>query len=537
VIIRTSGWKQVRVHESSVEDRADSIGVSVIVATRNYAARLPRVLGEIVSAEAPPGVGVEIIIVDNNSTDDTANVVKAATARDPRVRYLLQTQPGTCASRNLGIEEARGSLLLFTDHDVLVDRNWIRAHWAAFQDDAVQVAQGPILWEGGLPDVPEWMSLAALPYLYPREGTVFVDTLIACNIAVRRGVFEHYGHFSRELGPGKTGGGEDTEFASRLQSFGVKLHFVPHAMVHHEDIRERLTPRYFIWRGEMEGFSMETIHALVQWKPPRTFRLTCKLAKHRMKWCLAWLIGQRAHQGKCRVRIARNLGKWKATLRANRMKRLICSRPPSLTVFIISPMRGHVRQSIHSIPDIAQEVIVVNGCSSDEKIAGWPSEKVRYLDLPPVPGWENGDQALANRAMAQAHGDWNLLLRSGEVVGSDLRHRIPSLMKDARQSCYLLPVCPALPNPSARLPVSGRSSNLELRLFRNLPPFRYALAGGDAGSFPSPLQARARILSDAHIFTPGPVVVPQVRGCPLAPTLPTTGEDGAPKALPSEKAD
>ncbi len=93
-------------------DFAVGTGVSVVIPAHNYAHYLP---GAIASVLAQTHRALEVIIVDDGSTDDTRAVV--AKDRDPRVRYLWQQNAGLSAARNTGIHAARMPFVAFLDAD------------------------------------------------------------------------------------------------------------------------------------------------------------------------------------------------------------------------------------------------------------------------------------------------------------------------------------------------------------------------------------------------------------------------------------
>src|SRR5262249_1481610 len=103
-----------------------TLSISVIVCTRNRCHKLARALRSIDSAKIPANIAAELIVVDNNSSDRTREVV-AEFSRESNipVRYVVETSQGLCFARNRGIQESSAEILAFTDDDCVADANWI----------------------------------------------------------------------------------------------------------------------------------------------------------------------------------------------------------------------------------------------------------------------------------------------------------------------------------------------------------------------------------------------------------------------------
>ena len=94
---------------------------SIVLCTRNRAELLAHALASLQLIDYPKEQ-VELVLVDNGSTDATREVVENSAVRFPfAVRYVYEVEPGLSVARNRGISEARGRFLLFTDDDQLVD--------------------------------------------------------------------------------------------------------------------------------------------------------------------------------------------------------------------------------------------------------------------------------------------------------------------------------------------------------------------------------------------------------------------------------
>ena len=475
----------------------DAIQVSIIIPTYNYGDVLRRVIETILCAEVPAGVRREVLVVDNNSTDDTAKIVRKVSEANPDVIYLMEKERGTTHARNLGIRQARGSLLLFADHDVFVDRKWIASYWDLFRDGSVRVAQGRVLWEGNPANLPPGVEL--FPYFDPPPGTTRTDDLIACNIAVRKDVFEQYGYFSGFLGPARTGGGEDIELAHRLRSFGLEIHYNPGALVHHQNIGARRARQYHLETKRAMGFSAATERILCNWDRPRRLAIRAKMLRDYARWGIAFITGQKARRLRVENRMAYRRGFLAGAKIALRTKAELAARSPRLSVCIITQNKADsLRRAIASIADLCEEVIVVDGGSADntEEVArSFP--KVKYFLLP----WPGNYSEQKNWAFTRASGDWIFSLDHDEAAGPALRARIRTLLLDRKRKSFRFPRYWLVSESPCRY-ASARKlyPDMQERLFRNLPLFRYTSDRKVHHRFPEAVHGKGLKVRDAHIF-------------------------------------
>ena len=228
--------------------------VSILIATRNRAELLKRTLAALGMQELD-GLSVEVVVVDNASSDHTRAVVAEAAAILPDVVYLHEERAGKSHALNRAIQRARGDLLLLTDDDVIASRGWVRAFVRAFAETGADYAVGRIfpLWE--VPP-PRWMSSAlygvlAIPDAGPdrlllSKGVHDEIMPIGANMAVRRRVIERIGGWNPELGKleGTLRTGEDHEFALRMLASGFTGVYEPSASVGHHVPASRLRLRY-----------------------------------------------------------------------------------------------------------------------------------------------------------------------------------------------------------------------------------------------------------------------------------------------------
>ncbi len=237
--------------------------ISVILGTYNRAASLQATLETFSALVIPSGFAWELLVVDNNSTDHTREVVqKFAEASSFRVRYIFEKRQGRSSALNAGITAAQGEIVAFTDDDVLLHCDWLSNLKRTFDDFDCAGFAGRVvpLWNQSKPD---WLEiegqLAVVNFDLGEESKEIKIPPLGANSAFRRGVFDKYGPFRLDLG---VGGGkhtitcEDTEFGERLIRGGEKIVYGPGAIIYHPVDPKRTTKRYFVSWYYYNGVSM-----------------------------------------------------------------------------------------------------------------------------------------------------------------------------------------------------------------------------------------------------------------------------------------
>jgi len=172
----------------------------------------------------------EIIIVDNNSTDETPDLVGRYAVQYPHLIRLVYEREiqGAYAARNTGIRIAEGEILAFTDSDCLPCRDWIEKGCQSLQDSRVSFAAGRIdmIFKEQRPNI--WEYLDAARKLNQRAYVEKAGFGATANLFVRRGLFDKYGLFRSDL---QSGG--DYEFGRRLTIGGEKLVYADRVIVRH----------------------------------------------------------------------------------------------------------------------------------------------------------------------------------------------------------------------------------------------------------------------------------------------------------------
>jgi len=233
----------------------DALDASVIVCTYDRCESLSHTLQALARQQPDPEMRWELIVVDNNSRDDTRTVVErfAASSVIATVRYVFEASQGLSHARNRGIKEANGSVLLFTDDDARPEPDWIRRVLEGMDQHNCDGCGGYIAPEWEVPP-PPWLTERFYRYLalridrldtYQVAGTSEVP--FGANMAFRREVFQRIGPF--DVTRGRKGnflaGGEEIDLFERLLAKGGKVMFFGDVRVYHRIEKSRLTKRYF----------------------------------------------------------------------------------------------------------------------------------------------------------------------------------------------------------------------------------------------------------------------------------------------------
>ncbi len=246
--------------------------IDVIIATYNRAALLERAVRSLLAARRSPQLDFAITVVDNNSTDATAEAVaRLVEESNGRVRYLFEPRQGKSYAVNTGIAATDGDVIAFADDDQVMDGEWLSAIHRAMADGFDYVT-GRVLGEWEV-EPPAWYDDRLRGVIsvvdrgderIPHEGNEARQGFSGCNAALSRAAIEKVGGYRIELGKlaGSFAMNEDGELLLRLQEAGFRGVYEPGMIVHHRVPRERLTKSYFRSWHRGYGRSMALIDRL-----------------------------------------------------------------------------------------------------------------------------------------------------------------------------------------------------------------------------------------------------------------------------------
>jgi glycosyltransferase involved in cell wall biosynthesis len=277
------------------------IEISVIIATWNRGEKLERTLRSLAAQSLPPGRW-EAVVVNNNSTDDTAEVFARFVAGNAtgdgaggalNVRMVDEPRQGLSWARNRGLAETRGAIIARIDDDEEADPGYLAAWLDFFATHPAAVAGGGPMLPSYEAERPLWMShytealatstidLGGRERPFPRGRYP-----IGGNMAFRREVFDRVGGFDTALG--RTGGaligGEEKELFGRVALSGGEIWWVPTARIDHLIPPSRLTEAHFRKLSRAVGV---TARALTK---GRKVSLLRALAAEAVKWCATLIL-------------------------------------------------------------------------------------------------------------------------------------------------------------------------------------------------------------------------------------------------------
>lgn len=240
--------------------------LSIVICSYNRASYISDALDSLYNQSA--GLqNFEAIIVDNNSTDNTAEVFAQWRAAHPQgsFTYLTETKQGASFARNTGAAAAKGQWLCFMDDDAIVNSNYVENIIKHVETKPTVVGFGGRIIPKYIPAEPKWMSYYVSSLVgnfdYAPTACAFENGKypLESNMIVRKDIYDSIGGFNTAL-PGVVGslriGGEGKELFYKILALGHTIYYDPTIEVQHVVEVKKLTPEYMyrvasgIGRGE-----------------------------------------------------------------------------------------------------------------------------------------------------------------------------------------------------------------------------------------------------------------------------------------------
>ncbi|MBB4227605.1 glycosyltransferase family 2 protein [Rhizobium mongolense] len=231
------------------------VDISLIISSRNRAYGLLNCLDAIATAARQAShLRLELVFVDNGSSDDTSDVFSKWAASAPiDTNLIYETLPGLANARNTGIAAATGRILAFTDDDCEVFPDYFTAIEAVFADDTEIVMRGGRVELGDARDLPVTIKTELEPAVLTSElhAGGFIH---GCNMAFPKALCETIGLFDPLFGAGSQfRSGEDTDYIHRASNAGIRVEYFPDLVVKHFHGRRKIEDIHHLHAGYAFG--------------------------------------------------------------------------------------------------------------------------------------------------------------------------------------------------------------------------------------------------------------------------------------------
>ncbi|NOV00011.1 glycosyltransferase family 2 protein [Paenibacillus planticolens] len=262
--------------------------ISVIICTYNRSEILRECIESVLKNQVENDF--ELLVIDNNSNDNTEEIVSLFTNNYSNVRYVKEEQVGLSIARNTGIAEATGEIVAFIDDDVVVSPLYIQAIHSFFCEHPEEVCAGgkviPV-WEF---EKPEWFVknfasiIGETTYGEKKRILKFQEVPIGCNMIFKKEIFRKTGMFNINLGikGDELFLGEENALCEKIRKLGRNIYYLPEAYVRHKVHRNKVSQDYVLRRLKLEGASMAQWHMETKKKTDVLLQYTLRFM---MLWC------------------------------------------------------------------------------------------------------------------------------------------------------------------------------------------------------------------------------------------------------------
>jgi glycosyltransferase involved in cell wall biosynthesis len=233
--------------------------VSVIICTHNNADSLRKTLHAFGQCRLPEDWNIELIVVDNASTDETA-VVSKEVVHGLLMGYVFEAKKGLSNARNAGLKAARGEAILFTDDDVIPSRDWIERMAGPLLDRECDAITGRVQLAKDL--MRSWMQ--PMHDVWLAAARVVNSELVGACMGFHRSVLDRVPAFDSELGAGALGFAEETLFSNQLLIAGYHLNTIEEPCVEHYPRASRFVRREWLSAAKNRGRS--SAYVLHHWE-------------------------------------------------------------------------------------------------------------------------------------------------------------------------------------------------------------------------------------------------------------------------------
>ena len=242
-----------------------SLDLSIAVCTYNRSDVLPKCLESLVDQTADSEL-FEVLIIDNNSTDDTKKITKDFCGKHHNFRYVFEEKQGLSHARNRAIVEARGEYLAYIDDDAIADKDWIKNILAVIKRDSSIVAFGGSIYPWYNSKKPKWFqdefeifSLGEQIFQLNEQNRSF--GLNGSNMIFKKEILNKYNGFSAEYGMNgdKIAFGEESLLFNKMLKNNENIQYFPDIKVLHLVSNKKYSLKYVFQKSLQNGKAIAKI--------------------------------------------------------------------------------------------------------------------------------------------------------------------------------------------------------------------------------------------------------------------------------------
>ncbi len=243
--------------------------LSILICTYNREHFLELCLDSILDqTKNYPSTEIEIIVIDNNSTDNTKNLIENYKPSNP-ITYYLEEKQGLSHARNTGINIAKGDYIAFIDDDATINKNWLSSLLNAIKTVEAECFGGPIYPRFEI-ECPSWIDKEYFIRKFKKTDG-YLSSMVARggfsggNMCIHKSIFQKIGSFDVDLGMkgNKLGLGEESELFYRLftKLKGNRLYNINEMSITHFEAKQKIEKKYLKDRILLSGiqFSFKNI--------------------------------------------------------------------------------------------------------------------------------------------------------------------------------------------------------------------------------------------------------------------------------------
>jgi glycosyltransferase involved in cell wall biosynthesis len=231
--------------------------LSIVICSYNRSDHLSRAIDSVLSQNTSYRK-IEILIVDNGSTDNTKSLIEEKYSHQPGIRYIFEGNPGLSHARNRGWQEAQGVYVGFLDDDALASPKWLEIAQKIINTKSPSAFGGPY-YPFYLSKKPVWFFEKYGSWTQGDQERCINESeyLVGGNLFIRRDLLIKYSGFNPNFGMlgNKIRYGEETELLKKIRDHQSDncLYYVPELFIHHLVRNEKMTWKWIIRNKFADG--------------------------------------------------------------------------------------------------------------------------------------------------------------------------------------------------------------------------------------------------------------------------------------------